>query len=258
MLTHIDPVLPSPVLFRWRRDYKKKHNATKIYDEVFNAVSLRLLYFICLVDNKHLKIKNNALVVNKGVLSFCMPNTDLLFLSMPNTDLVSFIFFPFLCLISITSLPKLSDQWSMKAVLGDLQNISPPVGVFAIQIRAGARRQRSSSGFGQQWQAVPVALWWCRYSPFFWGCTRGDGRDAASAPLLPAVVPPRCVVSVSLPQQPLEAPPPSVVISALWNEWVSAEAAQPGLGELGLLCGHDRDTAQLSLQGWLPSLVMNV
>lgn len=116
----------------------------------FNAVSLRLLYFICLVDNTHLKFKNNALVVNKGVLSFCMPNTDLLFLSMPNTDLLFLLFFfPFLCLISITTLPKLGDQWSMKAVLGDLQNISSPFGVFAIQIRAGARRQRSSSGFGQ-------------------------------------------------------------------------------------------------------------
>lgn len=34
-------------------------------------------------------------------------------------------------------------------MLGDLQNISPPVGVFAIQIRAGAGRQRSSSGFGE-------------------------------------------------------------------------------------------------------------
>lgn len=37
-----------------------------------------------------------------------------------------------------------------KPVPGDMQNISSPLGVFAIQLGAGARRQRSSSESGQR------------------------------------------------------------------------------------------------------------
>lgn len=74
--------------------------------------------------------------------------------------------------------------------------------------------------------------------PGFSGHARGDGWDAASAPLpplllhsclsLPAAVPPLHVIISYFPAAPallpLRAPPPKVMTSALWNEeWVILE-----------------------------------